>query len=126
MDGLLDWYLLGIVAGFGVSDGIIGTEARRPLLGIVFLALAAAAVVVVVLALPLWALAVFAGVALATWFLLRRLSPSARLVAALAAAGLAVVPALGYAIAVLAPIAAARLRGRAASRYAGLRVLAKD
>jgi hypothetical protein len=126
VDGLLDWYLLGVVAGLGVSDGVIGTAARRPLLGLVFVLLGTIAVVVAVVALPLWAIAVFAAVTLASWFLLRRLSPDARLLAALGAAALAAVPALGYALVALAPVAGARLRGRAASRYAGLRVLAKD
>ena len=39
---------------------------------------------------------------------------------------IAFVPALGYALAVVAPIAGVRLGRRAGSRFAGLRVLAKD
>jgi hypothetical protein len=46
--------------------------------------------------------------------------------AGLVVAALAFVPALGYAEAALAPLAALRLRGRAGRRYAGLRILAKD
>ena len=61
-----------------------------------------------------------------SWLALRRLSPAARLVAALATAAIAFVPALGYALAVGAPIAGVRLGRRASSRFAGLRVLAKD
>jgi hypothetical protein len=41
-------------------------------------------------------------------------------------AGLAFVPVLGYALAIAAPLAGIRLGRRAGSRYAGLRVLAKD
>jgi hypothetical protein len=41
-------------------------------------------------------------------------------------AALAFVPLVGYLEAVLLPAAAARLRGRAGKRHAGLRILAKD
>jgi hypothetical protein len=43
-----------------------------------------------------------------------------------AAAALAFVPALGYLEVVVAPALALRLRRRGGSRYAGLRILAKD
>ena len=46
--------------------------------------------------------------------------------AGLVAAALGVVPGLGYAEAVAAPLLALRLRGRGGKRYAGLRILAKD
>jgi hypothetical protein len=46
--------------------------------------------------------------------------------AVLGAAALAVVPALGYVEAVAAPLLGQRLSRRADSRYAGLRILAKD
>jgi len=46
--------------------------------------------------------------------------------AALAAGGLAWVPALGYLEAIALPVLAARLRRRAPETYAGLRTLAKD
>jgi len=46
--------------------------------------------------------------------------------AALAAAGLAWVPALGYLEALALPLLAARLHRRAPERYAGLRTLARD
>ncbi|HEY4413638.1 MAG TPA: hypothetical protein VGN06_11620, partial [Gaiellaceae bacterium] len=45
---------------------------------------------------------------------------------ALAVAGLAWVPVLGYLEALALPVLAARLRRRAPERYAGLRTLAKD
>jgi hypothetical protein len=46
--------------------------------------------------------------------------------AALVLAGLALVPALGFVLAVVAPLLAWRLRGRQDKRYAGLRTLARD
>ncbi|HKT43990.1 MAG TPA: hypothetical protein VJQ85_04255, partial [Gaiellaceae bacterium] len=46
--------------------------------------------------------------------------------AALAMAGLAWVPAVGYLEAVALPALAARLRRRSPERYAGLRTLARD
>jgi hypothetical protein len=45
--------------------------------------------------------------------------------AALVVAALAFIPIVGYLEAVVVPALAARLRGRAAERYAGLRTLAK-
>jgi hypothetical protein len=110
VDGFLDWYWLGVLLGLGVADGVIGREVRRPLLGTASLALFGASIVIAFLALEWWAF----------------LSPAARLVAALAAAAIAFIPALGYALAVGAPIAGVRLSRRASSRFAGLRVLAKD
>src|SRR5436305_1164344 len=46
--------------------------------------------------------------------------------AALVAAALAWVPALGYLVALSLPVLAARLHRRAPERYAGLRTLARD
>jgi hypothetical protein len=43
-----------------------------------------------------------------------------------AVAALGLVPGLGYVLAVLAPLAALRLRRRGGRRYAGLRILARD
>jgi hypothetical protein len=126
MDGLLDWYWLGVILGLGVADGVVGREVRRPVLGTVSLAFFAAAIVIALVALAWWALLAFVGAALVSWFTLRRLSPAARMLASLATALLAFLPAIGYALAVAAPIAGLRLGRRAGSRYAGLRVLAKD
>jgi hypothetical protein len=126
MEGILDWYWLGVLLGLGVTAGAIGREVARPVLGAASLAALAAAIVIALLALEWWGLAAFAGAALLAWFALRRLARGARLAASLAAAVLAFVPALGYALTLLAPLAGARLGRRAGSRYAGLRVLAKD
>jgi hypothetical protein len=126
VDGWLDWYLLGVLVGLGVADGVIGREARRPLLALVALAFVAAAMVISLLALEWWAILVFLGAALISWFAFRRLSPAARPLAALVAVGIALIPLLGYALVVAVPLAGARLGRRADSRYAGLRVLAKD
>jgi hypothetical protein len=126
MDGLLDWYWLGVLLGLGVADGAAGREARRAVLGTVSLALFAAAIVIALVALAWWGLVAFAGATLVSWAALRRLSHPARLVATLSSALLAFVPALGYVLAAVAPVAGARLGRRASSRYAGLRILAKD
>jgi hypothetical protein len=126
MDGLLDWYWLGVLLGLGAADGVIGREARRPVLGTASLAFFAAAIVIALVALEWWGLAAFAVAAFVTWLALRRLSTAARLVAALATAALAFVPVLGYGLAAAAPLIGIRLGRRAGSRYAGLRVLAKD
>jgi hypothetical protein len=126
MDGFLDWYWLGVLLGLGVADGVIGREVRRPALGAASLAVLAAAIVIAFLALAWWGLVAFVAAAVLGWLALRRLSPAARLVASLTTAALAFVPAVGYALAAGAPVAGARLGRRAGSRYAGLRVLAKD
>ena len=126
MDGWLDWYLLGFVAGLGVADGALGRQALRPLFAVPALVFAAAAIAISLLALEWWALLVVLAAATVSWIAFRRLSPAARPLAALAAAGIALVPLLGYALVLLVPLAGARLGRRADTRYAGLRVLAKD
>lgn len=126
MNGWLDWYLLGLVAGLGVADGALGRQALRPLFAVPALAFAAGAIAISLLALEWWALLVFVAAASISWIAFRRLSPAARPLAALAAAGIALVPLLGYALVLLVPLAGARLGRRADTRYAGLRVLAKD
>jgi hypothetical protein len=127
LDGILDWYLLGVVAGLGVADGTAAAGAPRSLVyALLALAAVAGAVALTALALPWWALAVFGVVALAAWLALRRLSPDALPAAVLASLALAALPALGYLAAAAAPVAGARLGRRAGSRYAGLRVLARD
>jgi hypothetical protein len=126
VDGWLDWYLLGLVAGLGVADGALGRLALRPLFAVPALAFAAAAIAISLLVLEWWAALVFLAAAAISWIAFRRLSPAARPLAALAAAGIALVPLLGYALVLLVPLAGARLGRRADTRYAGLRVLAKD
>jgi hypothetical protein len=126
VEGWLDWYLLGLVAGLGVADGALGRQALRPLFAVPALAFAAGAIAISLLALEWWAVLVFLAAAAISWIAFRRLSPAARPLAALAAAGIALVPLLGYALVLLVPLAGARLGRRADTRYAGLRVLAKD
>jgi hypothetical protein len=126
VDGFLDWYWLGVLLGLGVATGIAGREGRTPFLGAISLALLAAAIVIALVALAWWGLAAFAGSAALSGFALRRLSAAARLLGSVVAAGIALVPVLGYALAVAAPLVGIRLGRRAGSRYAGLRVLAKD
>lgn len=122
----MDWYLLGVVAGLGVTDGAAAAGARRVPFALIALAAVAGAVVLTALALPWWAVLVFAGVAVASWLALRRLSPGALPAAVVGSLLLAAVPALGYLAAALTPVAGARLGRRAGARYAGLRVLARD
>lgn len=124
--GLLDWYLLGLVLGFGVADGVIGNDVRRPPLALEGIAIFCAAVAVALFALAWWTVLAYVGAMVVSWLAFRRLSGGARLVASLAVAGLALVPVLGYVLVAATPLAGLRLRRRADSRYAGLRVLAKD
>ncbi|MBD0289929.1 MAG: hypothetical protein ICV74_01630 [Thermoleophilia bacterium] len=127
MARLLDWYLLGVALGLGVAVGAAGNRPdvnRALVVGLVAL-LAVGAGVIAALVIPWAALAALAGVGIGV-FSFRRLSSAAVPAAALALAGLAVVPLLGYAEAGLAPVLGRRLARRSAERYAGLRVLAKD
>ena len=127
MEGLLDWYLVGVAAGLGVAAGVPGTrrDVSRALSVGVVLAAAIAAGAIAALVTGWAVVAALVGVALGV-FSFRRLSQAAVPAAALAVAALALVPVLGYALALAAPILGRRLRRRAAGRYAGLRVLAKD
>jgi hypothetical protein len=127
VDGILDWYLLGVLVGLGVTAGAAATGVRGSFAYVILaLAAVAGAVVVDLLALPLWALLAFAAAALAGFLALRRLSADALPAALLACVVLTALPALGYVAAVAVPVAGARLGRRAGSRHAGLRVLAKD
>lgn len=130
MDGILDWYLFGVVAGLGVAEGAAtprrgpGSGAALALAGAVLAFVAGLAIVLA--ALPLWTLAVLLGCAVVGWLSLRRLGREALPAAYLALVALALVPVGGYVAAAAAPIVGQRLGRRAGSRYAGLRVLAKD
>jgi hypothetical protein len=130
MDGVLDWYLLGVATGLGVAAGVavVWLGRRGPLrpLAAVLLAAAVAAVVAIGVLAVGWAfVGGGAGLVLAAASV-RRLAAAALPAAALAAAALAAVPLVGFAEAALAPVLGARLGRRAEQRYAGLRVLARD
>jgi hypothetical protein len=73
-----------------------------------------------------WAAVALAAGAAVSGLSLRRLSPEALPAALAGSAVLAVVPALGYLVVLAAPLLGRRLGRRAGSRYAGLRILAKD
>ena len=136
------WYWIGVCAGLGVAIGVLlsgllaGTRAGLP-----------AAIVLAVLAgvgvgflIGEWEEAIGggAGGALGALGAARLVAGTLRRggarfgtaiflgVAALLLAGLAWIPVVGYLEATLVPALAARLRGRAPERYAGLRSLAKD
>jgi hypothetical protein len=126
LDGIFDWYWVGVALGLGVAAGIPGPrrESGRLFGGFVLVAAAAAGVIAAVV--TAWAaIAALAGVAIGV-FSFRHLARTAVPAAALALAALAFVPVLGYLTALGAPILGERLRRRAAGRYAGLRILAKD
>jgi hypothetical protein len=136
------WYWIGVCAGLGVAVGVLlagvlaGT--RVALLGALILAIAAGVGLGYVLGE--WDEAVGGGAGgafgalgaaqLAAGTLRRggeRLGTAVFVgVAALALAALAWIPVAGYLEAVVVPALAARLRGRAPERYAGLRSLARD
>ena len=127
MDGLLDWYLIGVALGLGVAAGVPGTrrDANRAVAVAVVAAVAVAAGTIAALATGWAVVAALAGVAIGV-FSFRHLASAAIPAAALALAVLALVPALGYLAAAAAPVLGQRLRRRSAGRYAGLRILAKD
>ena len=127
MDGLLDWYWLGVALGLGVAAGIPGLGRRGDRV-VPYAAIAGVAVAVgLIAALAVgWAVvATLVGVAIGVFFL-RHLTREAVPVATLAAALLAFVPGLGYVEALAAPFLGRRLGQRAGERYAGLRILARD
>ncbi len=127
MDGLLDWYLLGLALGLGVAAGIPGLpreEGRGFAVGMVTV-VAVASGVIAALAVVWAVFATLIGVAVGV-FSYRKLARPAVPAASLAVAGLSLVPLLGYVVAAFSPVLGERLRRRAAGRYAGLRVLAKD
>ena len=136
------WYWIGVCAGLGVGIGVLlaGLLAGMRTTLAAALLLAVAAGVGVGFLLGQWDEAVGGGVGGAFGAVgaaqlvigtLRR--GGARFgtavfvgLAALILAALAWIPVVGYLEAVLVPVFAARLRGRAPERYAGLRSLAKD
>ena len=137
------WYWIGLAAGLGTAAGVLlsGVGAR---LALVTIAVSAAAGAGIGFAIDAWQAGSWGDVVLGAVGglggalgavqivrgALRRGGTSggtAVLVAgaALLAAGLAWIPAVGYLEALALPAAAARLRRRAPERYAGLRTLAK-
>jgi hypothetical protein len=127
VDGVLDWYVLGVVFGLGVAAGAAVVGALHAPAWVALAAVAGIGALALVLAvLPWWTIAAFA-VALAVAFVsFRRLSMEAVPAAILGAVVAAAIPLLGYAAVVATPLAGARLSRRAESRHAGLRILAKD
>jgi hypothetical protein len=137
------WYWIGVCAGLGVAVGVLlaGLFAgTRVALTAVLVLAAAGAGVGIGLALGQWDEAIGGGVGGTLGSLgaaqlvlgtLRR--GGARFgtalfvaIAAVAFAAVAWIPIAGYLEAALVPAFAARLRGRAPERYAGLRSLARD
>jgi hypothetical protein len=136
------WYWIGVCAGLGVAVGVLlaGLFAGTRVALTAALVLAAAIGVAIGFGLGDWEEAVGGGAGGALGSLgaaqlvmgtLRR--GGARFgvavfigLAALVLAALAWIPAAGYVEATLVPALAARLRGRAPERYAGLRSLARD
>jgi hypothetical protein len=136
------WYWIGVCAGLGVASGVllagVLTGTRTAL--VAALLVAAGAGVAIGFALGQWDEAVGGGVggALGSVGAAQLVSGAFRrggsrfgtalfiALAAIVLAAVAWIPVVGYLEATLVPVLAARLRGRAGERYAGLRSLAKD
>src|SRR6266581_1539091 len=132
-----DWYWIGVCAGLGVGIGVLlagllaGT--RAALTGV--LVLAAGLGVAVGFGIGEWDEAIGGGAggtlgaigaAQLVTGTLRRGGARFGTAVFIVLAALAWIPGVGFLEAALVPAFAARLRGRAAERYAGLRSLAKD
>lgn len=136
------WYWIGVCAGLGVAVGVLlaGVFAGTRIGLTAALVLAAGIGVLIGFGLGEWGEAIGGGAGgvlgalgaaqLALGTLRRGGSCFGTAVffgvAALLLAGLAWIPIVGYLEAAVVPAFAARLRGRAPERYAGLRSLAKD
>jgi hypothetical protein len=136
------WYWIGVSAGLGVAVGVLlaGFFAGTRIALTAALVLAAGAGVAIGLALGQWdeAIGGGAGGALGSLGAAQLVAGTMRRggarfgvalfigLAAIVLAALAWIPIAGYLTAVLVPAFAARLRGRAPERYAGLRSLARD
>jgi hypothetical protein len=135
------WYTIGLCLGLGVGLGVVlaGLFAVN-MLGTAIAAVAGAAVGAAVgfwigevpetLAGGVAGLAGALAAAAVVQGALRRGATRLGLAAYLGAAGLlvaliALIPAVGYLLVVAVPLLALRMRGRQASRYAGLRTLAR-
>ena len=128
MDGIFDWYALGVELGLGVAAGtaLAGFRSHRALSAVGLALVCAAAAALAALAGLVWLVVGLVAGALIAAFSLRRLSAEALPAAFLGAAALAFVPVAGYIVGLGAPFAGRRLGRRARSRYAGLRILARD
>ena len=126
MNELIDWYGLGVALGVGVSSGAARRMFRRQMLMLAHFTLALPGIIAAYVWLDWWAALAVIGGALIGIVSFRRLSEAAAPAASLFSLALAYVPLLGYLETLAAPVAGRRLAQRAASRYAGLRVLAKD
>ncbi len=132
MNGILDWYLLGLVLGLGIAAGIalVGAQlfrgSGRVFWGALGLGCIAAGVVIAMLAVAWWVIVAAVAAALIGWLAYRRLSAEAVPAAELGALAVAAIPVAGYVLVVLSPLLGQRLGRRADSRHAGLRILAKD
>jgi hypothetical protein len=138
---MTDWYTVGLFAGLGVAVGIavVGVLSGRR---VAPLALVVAAVLGAVLGLLLadveeavaggvgGLLGAFGAVQLVSGALGRGGTRLATgffvVVGAVFVALIALVPVLGYVLAIAVPAIGWRLRSRAGKRYAGLRTLARD
>lgn len=128
MESIWDWYWIGLALGLGVAAGVPGLprdeEGRSFAIGLIaFVCVASGVIAALAIVWAVFATLVglFIGV-----LSFRHLAPAAVPAAGLSFAGLAFVPFVGYAEALLAPFVGMRLRRRASGRYAGLRILAKD
>jgi hypothetical protein len=127
VDGVLDWYVLGVVFGLGIAAGAAVVGALHAPAWVALAVVAALGALALVLAvLPWWTIAAFAVALVIAFVSLRRLSVEAIPAAILGAVVAAAIPVLGYAAVVATPVAGARLSRRSESRHAGLRILAKD
>jgi hypothetical protein len=137
-----DWYWIGLTVGIGAGAGVFATGiAGRLRAGVVAAALLGAGVGVLAgflienwdeaLGGAIGGIAGAAGAGTLVRGALRRggtRGGTAMLVGAagVAVAALGLVPGVGYLEALALPLLSLRLRGRAGSRYAGLRILARD
>ena len=136
------WYWIGVAAGLGVAFGVLcaGLFAGTRIALTAALVVAAGVGVAIGFALGQWDEAIgggaggaFGAIGAAQLVTGTMRRGGARFgvavfvgLAALVLAALAWIPAVGYVTATLVPAFAARLRGRAPERYAGLRSLARD
>ena len=133
------WYWIGVAAGLGAAAGVLFAGAIRVALLAIAVAVAAGAAlgygidawqpgswVDVVAGALAGGVAALGAVQVVSGALRRGGTALIVAGAALVAAALAWVPALGYLVALSLPVLAARLHRRAPERYAGLRTLARD